>query len=115
MHEYPITEQIIKLAEKHGREFRASQQIKRITLVVGERSGYVTESIQMYFDIISEGTACEGAELVMKGVKPKIRCPSCGELFVRKPMSFSCPMCGTDGEPTDIGREFYIESIEIEE
>ena len=112
MHEYPITEQIIKLAEKHGRKFRASQ-IKRITLVVGERSGYVTESIQMYFDIISEGTLCEGAELVMKGIKPKIKCPACGEVFIRKPMSFACPKCGTDGEPTDIGKEFYIESIEV--
>lgn len=114
MHELPITENIIKLAEKHGRESRASQ-IKTITLVVGQNSGYITESIQMYFDIISKGTMCEGAKLIMKGVKPKIKCPACGEVFERKPMSFACPKCGTDGEPTDIGKEFYIDTIEIVE
>ena len=29
-------------------------------------------------------------------------------------MTFDCPKCGGQGEPTDIGKEFYIESIEIE-
>ena len=50
-----------------------------------------------------------------KPTKPRIvRCPACGALFERKPMSFACPECGTDGHPTDIGKEFYIDSIEIE-
>ncbi len=112
MHELPITEEIIRIATEHGRKARASK-IKRIRLVVGERSGYISESVQMYFDIISKGTLCEGANLEMELVKPKLRCTACGILFERKPMSFDCPECGADGEPTDIGREFYIDSIEI--
>ena len=112
MHELPITEQIIKIAEEHGQKARASK-IERVRLVVGERSGYISESIQMYFDIVSEGTLCEGAELVIETVKPKLKCPSCGTLFERLPMRFDCPSCGTDGEPTEIGREFYIDSIEV--
>ena len=112
MHELPITEQIIKIAEDHGRDTGASK-IERIRLVVGERSGYISESIQMYFDIISKGTLCEGASLEIRSVEPKLQCPACGELFVRKPMRFDCPACGMDGEPTDIGREFYIDTIEI--
>ena len=43
-----------------------------------------------------------------------VKCPKCGELFERKPMSFACPKCGTDGEPTEIGKEFYIDTIECE-
>ena len=112
MHELPITEQIIKIAEEHGQKARASK-IERIRLVVGERSGYISESIQMYFDMISKGTLCEGAVLEIEAVKPKLKCPSCGILFERLPMRFDCPACGTDGEPTDIGREFYIDSIEV--
>ena len=50
----------------------------------------------------------------IKRIKPKLKCPKCGELFERRPMSFACPVCGTDGGPTDIGKEFYIESIEVE-
>ena len=113
MHELPITEQIIKIATEHGQKARASK-IARIRLVVGERSGYIGESIQMYFDIISEGTLCEGAELEIETVKPKMKCPACGALFERRPMRFDCPHCGADGEPTEIGREFYIDSIEID-
>ena len=36
------------------------------------------------------------------------------ELFEKKLLSFDCPKCGGQGGPTDIGKEFYIESIEIE-
>ena len=113
MHEYPITEQIVKIAEKNCKEAGASRVIS-VNLVVGDYSGLVPESIHMYFDLIAEGTVCEGAEINMKRIKPKLKCPSCGALFERTPMSFACPSCGTDGEPTEIGKEFYIESIEIE-
>ena len=112
MHELPITEQIIKIAEEHGRKARALK-IERIKLVVGERSGYVSESIQMYFDIISKGTLCESAVLEIESVRPKLRCPECGTFFERLPLRFDCPECGKNGEPTEIGREFYIDSIEI--
>jgi len=114
MHEEPVTRSIVEIAQRHGQEARASR-IERITLVVGERSGYVPESLQMYFDVLSKGTLCEGAALKLVGVKPKLRCRACGNEFERIPYSFACPKCGGDGEPTEIGKEFYIESIEIEE
>jgi hydrogenase nickel incorporation protein HypA/HybF len=112
MHELPITEQIINLATQHGLKAGAAR-IVCIKLVVGESSGYIGDSIQMYFDVISKGTLCEGASLEIIPVKPKLRCPAGGELFERRPMRFDCPVCGADGEPTDIGREFFIDSIEV--
>lgn len=114
MHEYPITEQIIKIAEKHAADAGASR-VKNIKLVVGDYSGFVGDSIQMYFDIISEGTKCEGALIEIQHVKPKVKCTSCGEIFERQLLSFDCPKCGGLGEPTEIGKEFYIESIEVED
>ena len=113
MHELPITEQIIKIATEHGQKARASS-IRLIRIVVGKRSGFISESIQMYFDIVSKGTLCEGATLEIEAVAPMLRCPACLTLFERQPMRFDCPACGEDGEPTEIGREFYIDSIEIE-
>jgi hydrogenase nickel incorporation protein HypA/HybF len=112
MHEYPITESIIKIAEKHGREACASR-VENITLVVGEQSGFIGESIRMYFDIIAAGTLCEGAALIVKRVKPQLKCTVCDAMFYRRPMSFACPACGADGVPTEIGKEFYIESITV--
>lgn len=113
MHEYPITQQIIKIAEEHCRKAEGSR-VTKINLVIGDYSGYVGSSVQMYFDVIPEGTMCEKATVSIKHVKPKLKCAACGELFEKKLLSFECPQCGGQGGPTEIGKEFYIESIEIE-
>ena len=113
VHEYPLVKAIIKTAEEHAQANGASK-VRRITLVVGDQSGYVPDSIQMYFDLIAGDTLCAGARLDVRRVKPKLRCPNCGQLFERRPFRFDCPACGVDGEPTDVGRELLIESIEIE-
>lgn len=113
MHEFPITEQIIKIASDKAKENNA-RNVTRITLVVGEYSGFIGESIHMYFDIISKGTNCEGATLEIENVKAKWRCPVCDINYIRQPLSFACPECGQDGEPTSIGKEFYVKSIEVE-
>lgn len=113
MHEYPITQQIIKIAGEHC-EKQGGSRVTKINLVIGDYSGYVGSSVQMYFDIISEGTICEGAQVAIQHVKPKLKCADCGALFEKQPLSFDCPKCGGQGGPTDIGKEFYIESIEIE-
>ena len=112
MHEYPVTVRIVESAEETAEKRKA--QVRRIDLVVGKDSGFIGESIQMYFDIVAEGTRCEGAKLFIEGVEPRLRCTQCGELFVRRLYSFACPSCGGEGEPTAIGKEFYIKSMELE-
>ena len=112
MHEYPVTVRIVEIASETAEKNRG--RVRRIDLVVGEDSGFIGESIQMYFDAVAEGTPCEGATLVIEGVRPKLRCETCGKLFERKRYSFQCPYCGGDGEPTGIGKEFYVKSVELE-
>lgn len=113
MHEFPVTEQIVKISAEKAKENNA-RRVTRITLVVGEYSGFIGESIQMYFDVISKGTLCEGAILEMENIKAKWRCPVCNIDYSRKPLSFACPECGQDGVPTSIGKEFYVKNIEVE-
>ena len=112
MHELPVTEQIIDLCSRTAEEHRG--RVQKITLVVGEDSGFVGESIQMYFDVMARHTPCEGAVLEIIGVKPRLRCRDCGGLFERKLFSFACPKCGGEGEPTEQGKEFYIRDIELD-
>ena len=75
---------------------------------------YVGETIRLYFGLIAAGTACEEAELVIRSIKPQLQCPQCGTVFIRKPFSFMCPVCQTLGHPTAIGKECYVEAIEVE-
>lgn len=112
MHEYPITKRIIEIAEEYAVKNNAAE-VKVINLVVGDYSGYVASSIELYFELIAEGSVCEKAKLNIERVIPKLKCNSCGELFIRKPFSFECPHCKGEGSPTEIGQEFYMKSIEI--
>ncbi|MFU0826207.1 MAG: Hydrogenase maturation factor HypA [Lachnoclostridium sp.] len=112
MHEYPITKRIIEIADEYAAKNNADQ-VKAINLVVGDYCGYVASSIELYFEIIAEGSLCEHARLNIERIKPKLKCSVCGKLFERKPFSFECPYCKGEGQPTEIGKEFYIKSIEI--
>jgi len=112
MHEYPVTLEIIRQAEEACRA-QNGISVEEITLVAGEICGYLPESIELYFDIIAKGSLCEHTRLSFIRIPSKLKCTECGEHFLRKPFTFSCPSCGGVGEPTDIGREFYIESVEI--
>ena len=113
MHEYPITQEILRIAEETGKQNKASR-ITKISLVVGELSGFIGDSITLYFDILSKGTLAEGAEISIRTIKPQLQCTQCGKFFERKRHHFECPDCGSPGKPTDIGKEFYVENIEIE-
>ena len=116
MHEYSLTRNIIETAVRHAKSAAHGKDecvnVKKITLVIGEDSGVSGESIELYFDIIAEGTPCEGAVLETETVKPMLKCKKCGTLFARKPFSFECP-CGGEGGPTETGKEFYVKSIEV--
>ena len=72
------------------------------------------EVVKGYFEEASVGTMCEGAEVTVRKTDVMLRCPNCNELFVKKPLMYDCPHCGTPGNPTDAGKEMAIDFIETE-
>jgi len=113
MHEYHKAIHIIEHAVEQAKA-EGKSKVTKINLVIGESSGFSDEVIKMHFEDVAAGTMCEGAEISVRKVKTMLRCPSCGELFVRKPFHFDCPHCGVDGVPSEIGKEMSIEGIEAE-
>lgn len=111
MHEYHEAIHIIEHAIEQAQAEKKSK-VTKINLVIGESSGFSGETIQMHFEDAAKGTICEGAEISVRPVKTMLKCPKCGELFVRKPFEFACPHCGTEGIPSEVGKEMSIESIE---
>ena len=112
MHEYSIVKSIITTAAEEASK-RGARKIRRISLVVGELTGYVNESLEFYFTILAKGTPAQDAKLVLKRVKPRLKCAKCGKLFPYKGWDFKCPQCGGEGALSDIGREFYIKDIVV--
>lgn len=113
MHEYAVTQSMINIVLDEAKRVNASKVLE-IWLVIGDLSTIMDDSVQMYFDIMSEGTVAQGAKLVFNRVRAEFRCKACGKVFVKPAKGFDCPECGGLGTPTGIGKEFYIESLEIE-
>jgi hydrogenase nickel incorporation protein HypA/HybF len=113
MHDYHEAMKIIEYSTEQAKKEEKSK-VAKIHLVIGDSSSYSEDSIRMYLEQNWSGTVCEGAELCARTVKTMLHCPKCGELFERKPFHYECPKCGTEGEPSDIGKEMEIESLEFE-
>ena len=113
MHELAITESLLEIAIRHAEKADA-ERITRLNIVIGELSSIVDESVQFYWDIVSEGTIAEGAELHFERVDGRLRCLACGHTFPINHESFVCPACGEKQVVTVGGDDFRLESIEIE-
>jgi len=112
MHEMSVVESMMGVVLRHAEQNRASR-VTKINLVLGEVSSVMEEPIKFYFDILSRETITEGAELVFRRTALMARCSQCGGEFKVEEFDFTCPDCkGTDTEITS-GREFQVESIEI--
>jgi hydrogenase nickel incorporation protein HypA/HybF len=113
MHELPVTEGILRIAIEHAQKAGASR-ITDIHLVIGDLAGFVDDSIQFYFEVLTPGTLAEGAKLHFHRVATRLRCWECGHEFSPQERDWTCPQCGATGGEVLAGKEFYVESIEIE-
>lgn len=113
MHEYPITLSIVKIAEEELEKSKA-KKVLEIRLVVGELTGLVPECIQSYFDIISKETKVFGAKLKIEKRPVNIKCNDCGFESLMDLSRNNCTSCGSSNLKLIGGREYYIESMEVE-
>lgn len=112
MHELSITENLLELALRHASEAGADR-ITDLYLVIGQLSSFLDDSIQFYWDTISQGTIAQGAQLHFKRVRAECLCHACGHRDFLTP-DFTCPACGSPALQVLSGDEFYLESIEVD-
>lgn len=113
MHEMAVTEDIMRIVREHAGRGGATK-VTDIYLVIGELTSFIDDSIQFYFDMLSPGTVAEGAELHFKRIKTRFRCRDCGHEFEPEDRNWVCPKCQALGGDVIAGKEFYVESLEVE-
>ncbi len=113
MHELAITQSILDIA-RNAAEEHGAKKVQSVRIMLGEYSGVVPQCIQYYFDVISKGTVAEGAVLDIRRLPVRIHCNACGEESEIERLHVSCPLCGSTDLKLIQGREFYIESMEVE-
>ena len=121
MHEFSTMSSIVTTVLEEGKKHNATA-ITRVVLDVGELTFLGAEQLRFAFQVLSEGTLLDGAELVINRIPPQVTC-SCGykgaveyeekkDFHIRFPL-LRCPEC-SGSVNVQRGRECLIKHIEIE-
>jgi hydrogenase nickel incorporation protein HypA/HybF len=111
VHELAVTQSILEIALRHA---GAAKRITHLNLVIGALAGIVDESVQFYWDIIAKGTIAEGSLLNFTRIKTSFHCDTCGHDFEPDGRISECPECGGTRVMITAGREFRLESMEVD-
>ena len=115
MHELAITQSVLAVALEAAAKAGA-RRVTVINLVIGEISGFIDDSVQFYFDILSRGTPAEGAMLRFDRRRATAACRDCGSSYpVTLPLPAVCTVCGGAHLVIAGGREMRIDSIEVDD
>ncbi len=113
MHELAITQSMVDLVLEEAEKAGASK-VGKISLIIGEMSGYVEDCVRFYFDFFTKGTIAEGAKLSFNMIPCQARCRDCGKTFEPRELNWTCPYCQGSRMEIIAGNELRVESIEVD-
>ncbi len=113
MHELSIALAIVDVAAEEAE--RRGGRVVAVHLKLGALAGVVKDALVSAFGLAREGTALEGADLIVLEVPLVAFCPTCAaERTLASPQSLCCPTCGAPTPEVVSGRELEVVALEIE-
>lgn len=113
MHEYGIACEIARIACDEAAR-NGGGRVTVVRLLVGVLRGVVPEQLAFLFGHASEGSAAEGARLVIEEEPVTIACAACGDVPAAE-FTLVCPRCGGPADRVSGGDALRILSLEIED
>jgi hydrogenase nickel incorporation protein HypA/HybF len=108
MHELGIARNIVSIVSEHARGAR----VKRVSLEIGKLSAIAPDAIRFCFDVCSQDTLLEGAELAIAIIEGRGRCRVCRyEMALDQP--FGVCICGSRQIQCIAGEELTIKEMEL--
>jgi hydrogenase nickel incorporation protein HypA/HybF len=108
VHELAIAEEVVSLvAARTG-----GARVTRVVLEIGRLSAVLPDAMRFCFDLATEGTAAEGAELEILEIPGRGRCRACGSDVVLDRPFGRCRCGGTDLEWLT-GEELCIKEVTV--
>jgi hydrogenase nickel incorporation protein HypA/HybF len=111
MHELSIATALVGIAQRHA----AGRRVSRIDVRVGHLRQVVPSALEFAFELVTEGTPLEGAELVLEPVPVVVRCEACAAQTEQDGFPFTCAACGSWDVEVMQGEELLVDSIDLEE
>lgn len=108
MHELGIAQEIVSIVAQHA----GSGKVTRVVLEIGRHALILPDSIRFCFDLYSEGTVAQGAELEIREVPGRALCRDCGaEVALEQP--FGLCDCGSANLKWLSGDEIKVKEMEV--
>lgn len=114
MHELSITQSILSISLEEAKKNNA-KRINSINIKIGKLTGLVPESINYYFKIISEDTIASEANIVIEKLPLRVKCKNCLSEYEIDIKDFLCKQCKSENIKIIGGKEFYVDSIEVDD
>lgn len=114
MHEMAIIQNVLDISCRAAREGDA-KRITAIRIRMGDYCGVVPQILREYFAIAAAGTLADGAELDLQRIPVTMRCRTCRWQGEVDPHRVTCAVCGSADLQLLSGREFFVDSIEVED
>jgi hydrogenase nickel incorporation protein HypA/HybF len=108
MHELGIAQEIVAIVAAHARD----SKVTRVVLEIGRHAMILPDAIRFCFDLCSEGTVAEGAQLEIREIPGRARCRECGEEFALE-QPFGLCDCGSAELQWLTGDEIKVKEMEI--
>jgi hydrogenase nickel incorporation protein HypA/HybF len=114
MHELSVTQHVLDVALRNA-EAADATRILHLYLVIGDLASIVDDSVQFYWDFVSQDTIAEGAELHFRREPGSLGCRDCQNAFeITAREDFACPRCGSLQTYVVTGDTLQLESMDIE-
>jgi len=111
MHELSLAESVVAIASRHA----AGRPVARVELKVGHLRQVVPAALEFAFELVAQGSAVEGAELVVEEVPAAGRCRACGTESELPGFPLACAECGGLDLELLRGEELLVDALELEE
>jgi hydrogenase nickel incorporation protein HypA/HybF len=110
MHELSIAEAVVGIASRHA----AGRKVSKVEVKVGHLRQVVPSALQFAFELLTNGTPLEGAELQIEDVPARGRCRECGGETEMHAFPLQCSHCGGLNLEIETGEELLVDALEIE-
>jgi hydrogenase nickel incorporation protein HypA/HybF len=111
MHELSIAEAIVAIVDRHAE----GRRVSRVEVSVGHLRQVVPTALSFAFELVAQGTAAEGATLVLEEIPAAGRCRACGVESRLDGFPLTCRACGGFDLEVTAGEELRVESLDLEE
>lgn len=110
MHELSITQTLVMTASGYAR----GATVRRVTLEIGQLAGVMPDAIRFCFDVCSQGTELEGAQLDILEPPGLGQCRHCGAII---PLDVPYGICDCGSTHIQIiqGNELKLKTLEVDD